>query len=65
MMGHAGGRIRGNLHIVAPEETPMANAWLGVLQKLGVNKDQFGDSTAAIDLNTAPASETTTVREGF
>jgi hypothetical protein len=65
MAGHAGGQIRGNLHIVTPDETPLANVWLAVLQKIGVNKDQFGDSTAALDLNTAAASETTTPREGF
>jgi len=65
MAGHAGGQIRGNLHIVTPDETPLANVWLAVLQKLGVNRDQFGDSTAALDLNTAAASETTTPREGF
>ena len=66
LAGHAGGQIRGNLHIVTPEETPMANVWLGALQKLGVNMERFGDSTAALDLNTAPPlRETTTTREGF
>ena len=55
--GHAGGALRGQVHIKAADGTPMANAWLAVLQKLGVEKDKFGDSTEAMDLN--PALETT------
>ncbi|MDE3154093.1 MAG: DUF1552 domain-containing protein [Acidobacteriota bacterium] len=57
LMGHAGGRIRGNVHIETPEGTPMANAWLAVLQAMGVNREKFGDSTEAMDLN--PTVETT------
>lgn len=50
--GHAGGRITGGLHIKAPAGTPLANAMLGVLHALGADDvGQFGDSEAALDLN--------------
>ena len=61
LMGHAGGRLHGNVHIKTPDDTPMADAWLAVLQHLGVNKEKFGDSRAAMDLN--PAVEATTAAE--
>ncbi|HVB37975.1 MAG TPA: DUF1552 domain-containing protein [Vicinamibacterales bacterium] len=64
LLGHAGGRLHGHVHIKAPDDTPMANAWLAVLQTLGVDKDKFGDSREAMDLN--PAVEATTAdREGL
>jgi hypothetical protein len=49
--GHAGGQLKGGVHIKAPDGTPMANAMLSMLQMLGLDMDQFGDSTAAMDLN--------------
>jgi hypothetical protein len=51
LAGHGGGTLAGNLHIRAEDGTPMANALLAVLQKLDVEIDQFGDSTAVMDLN--------------
>jgi hypothetical protein len=51
LLGHANGALAGNMHIKTPDDTPMANAWLAVLQKMGVEVDKFGDSTAALDLN--------------
>jgi hypothetical protein len=65
LAGHANGELRGNLHIAAASDTPMANVWLSVLQKLGVDKDGFGDSTGALDLNTGAANGATTVRQGL
>jgi hypothetical protein len=55
LAGHANGKLKGNLHIAAPNGTPMANGMLSVLQMLGVDGLQtFGDSTGALDLNSAP-----------
>ena len=51
--GHAGGRLKGNIHIKTEDGTPMANAMLAGLQSLGVEIDAFGDSTMALDLNGA------------
>ncbi|MBY0495754.1 MAG: DUF1552 domain-containing protein [Cyanobacteria bacterium] len=54
--GHAGGALKGNLHIKAADGTPMANAMLGALRGVGLDLNSFGDSSAVMDLNTAPAS---------
>jgi uncharacterized protein DUF1552 len=52
--GHAGGSLRGNLHIRAAEGTPMANAMLTVAHRLGLDElTSFGDSTGELDLNAA------------
>jgi hypothetical protein len=51
LAGHAGGRLKGGLHLKAPDGTPMANVFLTLLQDLGVNLQSFGDSTATFDLN--------------
>ena len=59
LMGHANGQLKGNLHIQA-ENQPMSNVWLSVLQKLGVQKPKFADSTAALDLNAVQTATTTT-----
>src|SRR3954467_15129320 len=51
LMGKANGGLTGNLHLKAPDGTPMANAMLSVLNTLGVNNmTSFGDSTAAFNL---------------
>ena len=51
LAGHAGGQLKGGVHIKAPDGTPMANAMLTMMQMLGLESDKFGDSTAAMDLN--------------
>jgi hypothetical protein len=58
--GHAGGRLKGNLHVRAADGTPMANAMLSALQAVGVETASFGDSTGTLDLNRAV--ETTVAR---
>ena len=50
LLGGAGGALEGNRHIVTPQHTPMANLLLGMLDKLGVKKDTFGDSTGLLTL---------------
>jgi hypothetical protein len=59
LAGHAGGALKGNLHIKAADGTPMANAMLSMAQKLDLDLTSFGDSTSAMDLNSAPAVVTT------
>ena len=49
--GHAGGQLKGGVHIKAADGTPMANAMLSMVNMLGLEMDKFGDSTAAMDLN--------------
>jgi hypothetical protein len=48
LAGHAGGQLRGNLHLVCREGTPQANALLTVVRKLGVDVETVGDSTGEI-----------------
>jgi hypothetical protein len=49
--GHAGGALRGGLHLKAPDGTPMANVFLTLMHKLGMDDvAQFGDSTGTFDL---------------
>jgi hypothetical protein len=59
LAGHAGGTLKGGLHVKAADGTPMANVMLSVLHKLGVEHvDQFGDSTGALELNQAATAST-------
>jgi|SRR5579862_1537839 len=48
LAGGASGQLQGNRHVVAPEQTPMANLLLGLLDKVGVHRDSFGDSTGVL-----------------
>jgi hypothetical protein len=62
--GHAGGALKGGLHLRAADQTPLANAMLALVHGLGIDMPQFGDSTAALDLNTAMAPMTTDAKQG-
>ena len=46
--GHANGRIKGNTHVIAADETPMANVLFTALRRLGMNVDSVGDSTGEV-----------------
>jgi hypothetical protein len=49
VLGHGNGKLPGNMHIKAPEETPMANAFVGIAQAMGLDDiSSFGDSTGAL-----------------
>jgi hypothetical protein len=50
LLGGAGGALQGNRHIVTPKQTPMANLLLGMLDKLGVKRESFGDSTGVLTI---------------
>lgn len=47
LAGHGGG-LQGNLHLRCADSTPMANIYLTMLHKLGVNIERFGDSTGEV-----------------
>jgi len=51
LAGHANGTLKGNLNVITPDETPLANALLNVLHKLGVPADRVGDSTGDISIS--------------
>ena len=51
LLGDANGKLAGNLHLKAPDGTPMANAMLSVMHTLGMNDmKSFGDSTTPFNL---------------
>jgi hypothetical protein len=50
LLGGASGKLEGNRHIVAPPKTPMSNLLLSMLDKLGVQRESFGDSTGKLEI---------------
>ena len=46
--GGAAGSIRGDRHLVYPDDTPLANLLLALADKVGVAVERIGDSTAAL-----------------
>jgi hypothetical protein len=51
LLGHANKQLAGNLHLKAPDGTPMANAMLSIMHTLGMSDVQsFGDSTTPFNL---------------
>ncbi|MCC7124413.1 MAG: DUF1552 domain-containing protein [Acidobacteria bacterium] len=64
LAGHAGGKLKGNLHIKAADGTPMANAMLSMIHTLGLEDvKSFGDSTEAMNLNHAPDTTVSAAQE--
>jgi Protein of unknown function (DUF1552) len=62
LAGRAGGHLKGGLHLKAPDGTPMANVFLTLMHKLGLDDvDKFGDSTGEFNLTSVP-EETTEAR---
>jgi hypothetical protein len=56
LLGHGNGALEGNLHLKAPDGTPMANAFLSLMQSIGHDDlDRFGDSTSEFPLTFARA----------
>ena len=53
LLGHANGALKGNLHVKAADGTPMANAFLSMGHILGMEMQQFGDSTGQLSLTQA------------
>src|SRR6516164_1125586 len=49
LVGGGAGKMKlGGQHLVLPERTPIANLHLTLLQKVGLERDKFGDSTGTI-----------------
>ena len=50
--GKAGGELEGNMHVKAPDGTPMANVMLSLMHKLGLeDMESFGDSTGGFSFS--------------
>jgi hypothetical protein len=48
--GSLGGKIKTGRHVVYPQDTPMCNLLVTVLNHVGVEVDRFGDSSGVLDL---------------
>ncbi len=48
LAGGAAGKLKGGRHIKYPENTPMSNLLLTILNKAGVQQDSVGDSTGLL-----------------
>jgi len=49
LVGGGNGKMKlGGQHLVLPEKTPIANLHLTLLQKVGIERDKFGDSKGTI-----------------
>src|SRR5262249_44259866 len=49
LVGGGNAKVKlGGQHILLPEHTPIANLHLTILQKAGIERDKFGDSTGTI-----------------
>src|SRR5215216_3927755 len=46
--GGANGRMKGGRHLAYPENTPMSNLLLSILDKAGVPQERVGDSTSTL-----------------
>jgi hypothetical protein len=49
-MGGASGQMKGGRHVRHPNDTPMSNLLLSMLDVLGVHQDKLGDSTRQLNL---------------
>jgi hypothetical protein len=49
LAGGGSGQLKGGRHIRYPQDTPLANLHLTLLDKLGVHVDRIGDSTGRLD----------------
>ena len=48
LAGHAGGALKGRLHLKTPDGTPTANMYITLLHRLGIEIESFGDSTGEL-----------------
>ena len=52
LLGHGNGALQGNMHLKAPDGTPMANVMLTLMHQLGLDDmKSFGDSTGEFALS--------------
>ena len=65
LMGKANGALEGNVHLRAPEGTPMANVFLSLMHRIGHDRmASFGDSTGEFALTFPRSPAGTAFLEG-
>jgi hypothetical protein len=50
LMGGANGLIEGGRHLKFEDHTPLANLYLSLLDKFGIHRESFGNSTGMLDV---------------
>lgn len=50
--GKLDGHLRTGQHLAYAENTPMANLFMSILDKVGIPLDKFGDSTGRLPIET-------------
>jgi hypothetical protein len=50
LLGGGDGRIKGGRHVRYPQDTPVANLFLTLLDNLGIHTESFGDSTGHLTI---------------
>ncbi len=50
LVGGAGGQMRGNRYLIAPEWTSIANLWVSVADMFGTPLESFGESTGRFEV---------------
>jgi hypothetical protein len=48
LLGGGSGQLKGGRHIFYPQDTPVSNLWLALLDILGIPQDRLGDSTGKL-----------------
>jgi hypothetical protein len=49
LMGQGGGSLKAGRHIRYPQETPLNNLWLSMLDRMGAHTEALGDSTGLLE----------------
>jgi Protein of unknown function (DUF1552) len=50
LAGGGAGQVKGGRHLELAEDTPLANFWLTLVDKMGVPAERFGDSSGKVEL---------------
>lgn len=48
VLGGGSGHLQSGRHVVYPQDTPVSNLWLALLEILGIQPDELGDSTGKL-----------------
>ena len=50
LVGGASGMLEGGRHLKVADHTPLANLYLGLMDKFGIHRESFGNSTGRLEV---------------
>jgi len=50
VMGHGDGSLQSGRHLTLKDDTPIANLYLAMMGRMGVEQERFGDSTGRLEI---------------